>query len=240
MSLFHPVNLLCPQCEAPVSMSAVGSVNADRRPDLRDDILENRFQDAACPACGESFRLQPQFNYLDAGRGQWIAAMPANRLRDHLELEDEANDLFSTSYGSQAPAAAQEVGKGLTVRLTFGWPAVREKLLLRQLELDDVIVEMMKLHILRSVETAPLAEGIELRLVDVDEETGSYVFAWLETASEKYIEYLNVPSELYQVIHDNPEGWAAIRGRLETGPFVDMQKLYMGEGRHTGDERQAG
>lgn len=231
MSLFHPINLMCPHCQAPVSMAAVGSVNADRRPDLRQDILEDRFQDADCAACSESFRLQPQFNYLDAGHGQWIAAMPANLLRDHLLLEDEARELFATSYGASAPAAAQEVGTGLTVRLTFGWPAVREKLLARQLALDDVILEMMKLHILRSVETAPLAEGVELRLIEMDEETGDYVFAWLETASEKAIEYLSVPTELYQAIKDNPAGWAAIRSRLETGPFVDMQKLYMGEGR---------
>ena len=40
---------------------------------------------------------------------------------------------------------------------------------------------MMKLHILRSVETVPLAEGIELRLTEADEEEDSYVFAWLET-----------------------------------------------------------
>jgi CpXC protein len=234
MSLFHPVNLICPHCEAAVSMAAVGSVNADRRPDLRQDILEDRFQDATCAACSESFRLQPQFNFLDAGRGQWIAAMPANFLRDHLLLEDEVRDLFATSYGATAPAAAQEVGNGLTVRLTFGWPAVREKLLARQLELDDVILEMMKLHILRSVETAPLAEGIELRLIQADEDTSSYVFAWLETASETVIEYLSVPTALYQAIKDNPAGWAALRSRLETGPFVDMQKLYMGEGRLAG------
>ena len=231
MSLFQPVNLICPNCAAPVTMEAVGSVNADRRPDLRDDILGNRFQDVTCGACSESFRLQPQFNYLDAGRGQWIAAMPASRLRDHLELEDEAAALFATSYGSDAPQAARDVGEELAVRLTFGWPAVREKLLLRQLELDDVIVEMMKLHILRSVESVPMAEGIELRLIDQDEESGGYVFAWLETASEKYIEYLTVPPELYTAIADNPEGWQAIRDRLETGPFVDFQKLYMGEGR---------
>ena len=34
MSLFHPVNLVCPACGAVIVMQAVGSVNADRRPDL--------------------------------------------------------------------------------------------------------------------------------------------------------------------------------------------------------------
>ncbi|WP_424977216.1 CpXC domain-containing protein [Leisingera sp. S232] len=230
MSLFQPVNLQCPNCEAPVIMMAVGSVNADRRPDLRDDILENRFQDCECGECGESFRLQPQFNYLDSGRGQWIAAMPASRLRDHLQLEDEAKALFDASYGASAPAAARDVGGDLAARLTFGWPAVREKLLVRQLGLDDVIVEMMKLHILRSVASVPMAEGIELRLTEVDEETDEFIFTWLETASEERIEYITVPAELYRAVQGNPEGWSAIRARLDNGYFVDMQKLYMGDG----------
>jgi len=212
-------------------MMAVGSVNADRRPDLREDILGDRFQDMECESCQESFRLQPQFNYLDVGRGQWIAAMQAGKMRDHLSVEDEAETLFAISYGENAPAAAQEVGSGLKMRVTFGWPAVREKLLIRQHDLDDVIVEMMKMHILRSVPSVPLAEGIELRFVDVDQDGDGYIFAWLETASEQAIESLRVPAELYQAIAGNPDDWSAMRTRLENGYFVDMQKLYMGEGR---------
>ena len=77
MSLFQSVNLTCPSCDSLITMDSVGSVNADRRPDLRDDIIHNRFQDVTCENCGNSFRLQPNFNYLDAGRGQWIAGMPA-------------------------------------------------------------------------------------------------------------------------------------------------------------------
>jgi len=234
MSLFHPVNLVCPQCDAPVVMMAVGSVNADRRPDLREDILTDLFQDIECPSCQEKFRLQPQFNYLDVGRGQWIAAMQAGQMRDHLTVEDEVETLFSESYGANAPAAAQEVGNDLVVRVTFGWPAVREKLLIREYELDDVIVEMMKMHILRSVPSVPLAEGIELRFVGADEDSEEYVFSWLETASEKAIEGLSVPVELYRAIEGNPAAWDALRKRLENGYFVDMQKLYMGEGRQAG------
>ena len=233
MSLFQPVNLVCPKCEAPVIMMAVGSVNADRRPDLRDDILADRFQDIECDACQEKFRLQPQFNYLDVRRGQWIAAMQADRMRDHLQVEDEADLLFSEGYGAKAPDAAQQVGKDLKMRVTFGWPAVREKLLIREHDLDDVVIEMIQLHILRSVPSVPLAEGIELRFVEVDKDNDAYVFCWLETASEEVIEDLRVPTELYEAILANPSAWDAIRTRLENGAFVDMQKLYMGEGRQS-------
>ena len=235
MSLFHPVNLVCPACSEAITMMAVGFVNADRRPDFRDAILDDSFQDVTCDACSETFRLQPQFNYLDAQRGQWIAAMPAGRLRAHLEVEDEVSALFEDSYGANAPQAAQSVAEGLDVRVTFGWPAVREKLLARANDLDDAILEMMKMHILRSVPSAPIEEGVELRCVQVGED--AMTFVWLETLTEKAIQEISGPRAVYDAIAANPEGWAKTRQKLENGFFVDMQKLYMGEGRKASDPR---
>ena len=71
----------CPACSQFVEFEAVYSVNADRRPDLRDEILAGTFQKEACPKCGESFRLTPELTYLDEERGQWIAAFPADRMK---------------------------------------------------------------------------------------------------------------------------------------------------------------
>lgn len=229
MSLFQPVNLTCPSCGKLITMDAVGSVNADRRPDLRDDILNNSFQDTRCASCGKTFRLQPNFNYLDAGRGQWIAGMPANRMPQYLTIEDEVSELFAQSYGNKAPPAAQSVGNDLAVRLTFGWPAIREKLLARQNDLDDVVIEMLKLDLLRRLPSVPLAPGIELRLVGVAETMLN--FNWVNTATEEEEGEVLVPRELYDKIAEAPDAWAPVRAELSNGPFVDMQKLYMGQGR---------
>ncbi|MFT7058501.1 MAG: hypothetical protein ACJASV_001002, partial [Pseudorhodobacter sp.] len=177
MSLFHTISVKCPFCGEVARVSAVGSVNADRRPDFRDAILDNNFQDTTCEACDKSFRLQPEFNYLDAGRGQWIAAMPAAGFPDYLRYEDMVTELFAQSYGAKAPAAAQTVGQKLAVRVTFGWPAIREKLLASAHEIDDVALELMKLDLLRKLPSAPLSPGIELRLVDVTET--EMAFVWL-------------------------------------------------------------
>lgn len=230
MSLFHPVNLVCPKCKAALTMQAVGSVNADRRPDLRDDILQDRFQDTTCMACGNRFRLQPEFNYLDARRGQWIAGMPAPRMPAYLEVEDEVRAVFDASYGSGAPRAAREIGEGLVVRLTFGWPALREKIVLREAGLDDVAVEILKLDMLRGMAEAPLRPGVELRLVrDLGADLG---FAWLQSASEGSAGDLFVVARYaYDAVADNPDRYAELRAALTDGPFVDMQKLYMGRGR---------
>lgn len=232
MSLFHPMNLTCPNCEATITFEAVGSVNADRRPDFREAILEDTFQNVTCESCEHEFRLQPEFNYLDVGNRLWISSMPAYEMLNYLEIEDSTEALFDASYGAHAPQAAQDVGNDLDVRLTFGWPAVREKLLARVSGLDDVVIEMTKLDILRRVPDAPLSVGVELRLVHVEED--SLVFTWVRTDTEETLRELTVARALYDGIVENPDGWAAIRAQLTNGPFVDMQKLYLGEGRKAG------
>ena len=52
MSLFETTKLPCPLCGTEVSFNAVHSVNADRRPDLRDAIIAGTFQQEACSSCG--------------------------------------------------------------------------------------------------------------------------------------------------------------------------------------------
>ncbi|MFN4172940.1 MAG: CpXC domain-containing protein [Pseudorhodobacter sp.] len=231
MSLFHPVNLVCPTCGTVMTMPAVGSVNADRRPDLRLAILEDRFQDVACTACAGRFRLQPEFNFLDTGRGQWIAAMPAARMPDWVAVEDEINAVWEASYGAAAPAMAREIGTGLRVRLTFGWPGLREKIVAREAGLDDAVLEILKLDMLRNMAETRLGPGIELRLV---RDLGTdLAFAWIASTSEGAAgsQFL-VARYAYDAIAGNPAPWAALRAELEEGPFVDLQKLYAGRGRN--------
>lgn len=229
MSLFMDMSITCPNCGAVNRIEAVESVNADRRPDLRDAILAGTFQVSPCESCDELVRLEPQFNYLDVSAGLWIAAYPGRLMPDFLEIEDSVNEVYRKSYGAGAMQSAQAVGEVLQKRLTFGWPAVREKILLRAEGIADAEAEMLKLDLMRRLPEAPLAPGIELRVVD---RTGDgLVLIWVETVSETVLQEFTAATALLDEIRGNAEGWAPIRAALENGPFVDMQKLYMGEGR---------
>ena len=228
MSLFVQMNLTCPECAEVFTYEAVGSVNADRRSDLRDEILEGSFQTVSCSACAHAFRLEPDFNYLDVGRGQWIAALPARNLRDHLEIATDKQAVFDLSYGSQAPAAAQSVGQGLQQRLVFGWPALREKLVLQEIGFDDVLWEVAKLDLLRSLPEAPLAEGVDLRLLGLRQDMLD--LAWIRADSEEHLNDFQVSRALYDDIAAAPAPWAAVQALLGASMFVDIQKLFMGEG----------
>lgn len=229
MSLFTSIHVDCPACNHTNTMDAVGSVNADRRPDLRDDIIADVFQIIPCAECAESFRLQPEFNYLDVENGLWILALGVTSLADHLIHEDRARDLFDISYGSNAAPAAQEVGEVLRCRVTFGWPAVREKILARTEGLDDVVLEMMKLNLLRRLPEAPIGFGVELRLMAAAGDM--FELAWVMTKSEEVQSIIRISRDAYDGIAENRADWAEVEALLTDGPFCDIQKLFLGPGR---------
>jgi len=226
MSLFKPMNVTCPACEKLISVNAVGSVNADRRQDLRDEILANSFQNVTCSECGEAFRLEPDFNYLDAGRGQWIAAMPARLMPQHEEMEAQAQEAFDRSYGPDTSPSAQSIGNDLQARLVFGWPALREKILIHDAKLDDGLIELLKIDVLRRLPEINLVQGVEMRLLDVTDEELN--IAWINAETEDVDQTIDVRHALYEEIAGNPDGWASISERVNKGMFVDAQKLFMG------------
>ncbi|MEX0302728.1 MAG: CpXC domain-containing protein [Leisingera sp.] len=233
MSIMNDITVTCPSCEEQITVTLAESVNADRRPDLRQDIIEGTFQVAACSSCGTEFMLDPVLNYLDMARGQWFSVQPAQRLGDWVALEDEARATFDLAYGGQASAQAREIGDGLSPRLVFGWPALREKLLIGDAELDDSIVELTKLAMIHGLPGAPIQAGVEMRLVDMQDD-GGLVFQWADMFSGDVLETLVAPRALYDSIVETPEAWAEMKTSVEDGLFVDIQKLFVGEGRAAG------
>ncbi len=227
MSRFEMTMLTCPACGTTTDFQVASSVNADRRPDLRDEILADTFQKVNCPSCGKGLRLEPMLNYLDVESGLWLAVYPSRQIARFLTLEDEAYALFVQSYG--ASDATRAIGGLLQPRVVFGWPGLREKLLLRQNKLDDLLVEMLKLDLMRRLPQAPMRPGVELRVVDLDER--ALVFAWIETTSETVLQQFQADRALLTEICNNMDGWTGIGERLTNGLFVDAQKLYLGEGR---------
>jgi hypothetical protein len=220
MSIFQTVQAACPACGHDVDVRICDSVKADRAPELREEILARTFQQATCDACGSTFQAEPRLSYVDHGRGQWLLIEPRERLAAWAELEDHAGRLFEQAYGAGASAGARELGDGLVRRVTVGWPAAREKVLLVDRGLDDVTIELAKLLLLRtSPRPLDLASGRELRLVDVTDDT--LVFAWLDDGAAT--EWIRAPRTLLDGL--DASAWAAARAALTAGPYVDVDRL---------------
>jgi hypothetical protein len=224
MSLFREIQLPCPACRKPVAFEAVTSVNADRRPDLRDEILNNTFQRETCGSCQAPFRLDPAFTYVDTKRGQWIQAQAHGDIGGWETIETAARDSFRRSYGPSAPGLARKIGAGLKPRVVFGWPALREKILAREAGIDDLTLELAKLTTLRGA-GLQLDRNADLRLAEVRGK--NLEFAWLDAESAKLRLGFSLPLATLDAIQGDAKGWADIRAEFKDALFVDIQRLML-------------
>lgn len=226
MSIFHTATIACPDCGLSSDVSWSASVNADRRPDLRDAILDGSFQSESCPHCSRKLRLPPHLTYVDMTRGQWLVAASAAELTQWPVLEADAVKLFDASFGAGAPAAARSLAEGVRPRLVFGWPALREKLLCGELGLNDVDLELLKLALLRGASGIPIGDGLALRLEGGD--AGMLTFAVIREETEERVAASEIPRELYDDIAADTATWAAQREQLAGHPFVDTLRFMIG------------
>jgi CpXC protein len=226
MSIFHAASLNCPQCGTVAQVERTASVNADRRPDLREAIKDGTFQAVECEKCGTPLRLPPHFTYLDVGRGSWILVEPPSLLEQWPTVEDEVFEVYDHAFGESAPEIAQDIGADLLPRLVFGWMALREKLICQDLDLDDTTLELLKMAIMRDVNEPPIADQTELRLVGGDET--QLHFLWVETALERGIAGLSVPRDIYGSIIQDPAPWEGARAKFENVFLVDLRRLIEG------------
>jgi hypothetical protein len=223
MSIFLPVEARCTKCGTAVQASLAASVNADRRPDLRQAILDGTFQSTACASCGTQVRLPAHLTYIDMARNQWILVEEAKQIARWRDVEADATALYNKTFGREAPEIQRSLGKAMVPRLVFGWAALREKLLAKEAGLDDVILELLKISVLRNVPGSPMSDTTELRLIDM--EGSQMTLRWLEGTTEKGIADLPLDRELYDDIAVNLAPWAELKGDVEAGLFVDMKRI---------------
>ena len=222
MSIFRTVELPCPACQTPVEFELVHSVSADRRPDLRDAILDGTFQRQSCPACRTTFRVDPEFTYMDIRRGQYIGVWPVSRRAEWRACAEKTRAAFARTLGDGATAEAQSLGKGLTPRAVFGWPALGEKLLARDAGIDDRTLEVAKVAVLRTGDDVPLPGGQEFRLVG--ELDGDPVLAWVHTDSERREAAVRMPRALIGEIEAERAKWQKTFDDVAEGLVVDFQR----------------
>lgn len=222
MSIFRTVTLPCPACASPIVFELVISISADRRPDLRDAILDGSFQRLPCPACATPVRADPEFTYMDIARRQYIGVWPAEKRREWKSWAEKTRAVFEDMLGKNAPPEGKQIGEKVEVRTVFGWHALVEKILARDAGIDDRLLELAKLAVMRTSAETPLPGELELRLVAVDE--SSLLLAWLGGADEDAPPAMRVPRQLLADIEADPSSWQEARETVADGDVVDFQR----------------
>ena len=222
MSVFRTETVNCPSCATPVDFELVLSVNADRRPDLRDEIVAGTFQRRPCPSCGTEFRVDPEFTYMDLGHGQYIGVWPVAKRGQWQACAQKTAQTFDEALGKGASPEAKKLGARLEPRAVFGWPALTEKIIAREAGIDDRTLELAKVMVLRNGSETPVPGRRELRLVEARAE--DFVLAWVRPADGAVETALRIPRTLIAEIDAEPEPWKAMRDSVGEGLVVDFQR----------------
>ena len=225
MSLFKETVFECPSCARSLSFETVHSLNADRRPDLREAILDGSFQRKVCPACATAFRPEPEFTYIDFARGQYIFVYPVDKRPAWQEWEAKAAAIFDSTLGKNATKEAVALGKKVDPRVVFGWPALIEKILARQAGIDDRTLEVAKILVMQNSDESPVPGQMELRLVG--DEDGDLVFAWVHALDRTVGDAMRVPRSLIAEIETQPTAWKGVRDDVSEGLVVDFQRAML-------------
>ena len=222
MSIFRNLMVQCPVCSTPIDFELVISVAADRRPDLREQILDGSFQRQPCPACLTPFRVEPEFAYIDFARRQYLGVWPKQKRAEWQSCAQKTREVFDDALGERATPEARRLGGGLDVRVVFGWPALAEKLIARDAGVDDRTLEVAKLAAMRSADDCAVpGGGTELRLVG--REGDDLVLAWIGSGDDMPPLW-RLPRGVLAEIDADPVAWQAARAAVGEGDVVDFQR----------------
>ena len=225
MSTYTNRLVACPACGDGVEREIAQGLNAERSPSVRRAILRGSFQRFTCDACEADFLVDSPLVYVDWAREEFMWMLPGAWESNWRRHEVEARALYERNTGAGAPPALAEVVTGVQVRAVFGLDALREKILIRSEHLDDHLVELLKLLLLRDPTSGfVLSAQQRPRLVRVDAEA-LVLHAPHDLDGALGYRALSVPRARYTELATRRGEYGALLGELEGCAYVDLGRL---------------
>ena len=160
MSSWEPREVESPCCKETQHVEIAKTLNLVRSPKLRDVILAGDLHVVGCGVCNKMFYVETMFTVVDVSSDEYYLVVPLSELERWPELEGLAQESFIVPL-SENPHV-RPLADRAHIRVVCGLGALREKILLRRLGLDDVIVELVKLE---RIAASPKGTPLEGRLI---------------------------------------------------------------------------
>jgi hypothetical protein len=220
MSIQETQIVSCPACGSDLEIEVFHSLNPSRQKEAVELIIEDRLQMTQCK-CGRRVRLEPEFIYMDIENKMCIAAYPAEEIENRYELEVNAKVSFDKAFSKSF------VGEGIKNRITFGWPALKEKVLAQKHAISDVDLELVKLALIKESGQMP-DSSTSLRLINVEE--SHLIFGWNENLAPYQVTSVQpYDRDILDHIKENESEWAPLKQEIDQGLFVDLARLIQTE-----------
>jgi hypothetical protein len=205
----------------------VDTISGDRTPWVRDQILAEGFQWFRCRDCGNPVTVEKEVLYTDFERGHWIGVFPPDDEKDFKACEVIVDDTFRESFKVGPPAVRAWEGQ-FKVRVVFGLAELREKLLAWGHNLDDGVLELLKLDLLADRPHLVERGLFALRFDGIMRENDALAFvprSFPATALYPDLAFL-VPREVYDETARVAPTLAEAHAAMLAGPYVSIMRYF--------------
>lgn len=220
MSKFVPADIQCP-CGETYRVQVAESIHAPRVPEIRQQILDGSFHRFTCPHCQQRSSVDKLFIYLDFDAHHWLTVFPEADLarRSYYQKLDE--DSFRRTMLERAPDLVKRWAPSFTRRVVCGRAGLREKLIVFESGLDDRMIELMKLDLIRG-RRLTLSPDTRCSLIECRDRVLKFHYAASPSEAPRA---LSVPWSEYGRMVAGIESYQPALDQLMAGSFVDFRAL---------------
>lgn len=137
MAVYHPYPVQC-NCGEPLLAPLAEGVNVKRTPEVREQIIAGTFHRVRCANCNRETTVEKEFFYTDFTRNAFIKVKP----RQERHLWKQASEALDADVRRVPESLSRP--KDRKLRVVFGLAELREKLIAEDADLDDRVVELLK------------------------------------------------------------------------------------------------
>lgn len=212
MPSFVPAPLVCPTCGERFTGREATGLDLDFDPAVRAAVFDLSLPVHRCPACAATVLHERGFAYTDVTRRQLVLYRPGAEWRDWRAGERWVERLHRDEIVGGPPSIAA-VADEFRVRVVYGLPWLREKLVLWDAGLDDRVFEAAKRRLLL-LRPRLVDEGRRLLVLDTIEGEGFAIVSLPPTPDRPALRFL-IERALYDAAAADPP---------IDGAFVDLRR----------------
>lgn len=220
MSTFVPSTIIC-RCGEHYVADVANGLHISLRPDVRQQILDGTFHRFHCPNCGLTTQIEVLLSFTDFPKRQWFTIAPTTGLpwrRRYLEIAEQG---FQSTMVNNAPALVVGWSSEMTRRLMFGLAALREKLITFDAGLDDRVIELLKIQLIRDLR-GTFSPDDYFHLVEVRNDE----LRFEKTHPDGIIRVTPVPRPMYLELAAHPEIENMIEQAFPDGLVFDFRAIF--------------
>jgi len=222
MLLMKNLTSVCPHCSDKNMFTWYGSLNLDRDLKVKAELLNTGLSIIKCSNCQIQYQEEPDLALIYLSKRLWLVGHPIEQMTHWKNLEKESLQNYASTFGPDAKSGFEALGLKVKPRMVFGWPALVEKILVFENNLDERTIELAKYLLQKNLGSSAI--DLELRLSHSSQ--NQYFFRSYNQKSRKLLnDIFSITQETVESFKTHSSDWSDFEKQFENTSWFDSLRL---------------